>query len=166
MSAPRKVRKNQPVKIRSMQRLTTSIEATTALKEVTILMKPVEATYQAATQVKVLSPEILNIIEADVFHGAEGSMKGGAMVSHHSLYRGQSPWHGMRWSLRKLGRSPKPSYEYAGTSQNRRELANGLGEVGLADSTRSMGKPCARGSGQQWNACLSTCQNNTLRLGL
>jgi hypothetical protein len=166
MSAPREVRKNQPVKIRSMQRLTTSVEATTALKEVTNLMKPVGATYQAATQVKVLSPEISDIIEADVFHCTEGCMKDGAMVSHHSLYRGLSPWHDMRWSLRKLGRSPKLSCEYAGTSQNRRELANSLGEVGLADSTRSMGKPCTWGSGQQWNTCLSTCQNNTLRLGL
>ncbi|CAM9149187.1 unnamed protein product [Choristocarpus tenellus] len=51
-------------------------------------MKPIEATYQAATQVKVLSPEISDIIEADVFHCAESCMKGDAMVSHHSLYRG------------------------------------------------------------------------------
>ncbi len=105
MSAPRKVRKNQLVKIPPMQSLTNSIEATIALQEATNVMKPVEATYQAATQVKVLSPEISNIIEADVFHSAEGSMKGDVMVSHNSLYRGRSPWHGMRWSLRKLGRS-------------------------------------------------------------
>jgi hypothetical protein len=88
-----------------MQRLTTSIEATIALHEVTSVMKPVEATYQAATQVKVLSPEIFHVIEADVFHCAEGSMKDDTMVSHYSLYRGRSPWHDMRWSLRKLGRS-------------------------------------------------------------
>ena len=164
MSAPRKVRKNQSVKIRPMQRLTTSIEATIALHEVTSVMKPVEATYQAATQVKVLSPEMFDIIEADVFHCAEGSMKGDAMVSHHLLYRGLSPWHDMRWSLRKLGRSSVFSKEYNGTSQNRRGLANDAEEVGLIDSTRSIGKLCTWGSGQQWNVWLSTSQINTPRL--
>ena len=124
-------------------------------------MKPIEATYQAATQVKVLSPEISNIIEADVLHKTEGSMKGGAMVSHHSLYRGPSPWHDMRWSLRKLGRSSVFLKEYARTSQNRRGLANDTEEVGLTDSTRSMGKLCTWGSGQQWNVWLSTSQINT-----
>jgi len=86
------------------------------------------------------------------------------MVSHHSLYRGRSPWHGMRWSLSKLGRSSVFSEEYVGTSQNRRELANDTEEVGLTDSTRSMGKLCTWGSGQQWKAWLSTSHNNTLRL--
>lgn len=132
-----------------MQSLTNSIEATIALQEVTNVMKPVEATYQAATQVKVLSPEIYDIIEADVFHCAEGSMKDDTMVSHHSLYRGPSLWHDMRWILRKLGRSSVFSKEYAGTSQNRRGLANGAEEVGLTDSTRSIGKLCTWGSGQQ-----------------
>ena len=47
----------------------------------------------------------------------------------------------MRWSLRKLGRSSVFSKEYARTSQNRRGLANDTEEVGLTDSTRSMGKP-------------------------
>ncbi len=164
MSAPSEVRKIQSVRIRSMQSLTNSIEATIALQEATNVMKPVEATYQAATQVKVLSPEITEIIEADVFHCAEGSMKGDVMVSHHLLYRGLSPWHGMRWSLRKLGRSSVFSKEYARTSQNRRELANDAEEVGLTDSTRSMGKLCTWGSGQQWKAWLSTVQFNTLRL--
>ena len=159
--APRKVRKIQLVRIRPMQSLTNSIEATVALQEVTNVMKPIEATYQAATQVKVLSPEISNIIEADVLHKTEGSMKGGAMVSHHSLYRGPSPWHDMRWSLRKLGRSSVFLKEYARTSQNRRGLANDTEEVGLTDSTRSMGKLCTWGSGQQWNVWLSTSQINT-----
>jgi hypothetical protein len=59
MSAPRKVRKIQSVRIRPMQSLTNSIEATIALQEVTNVVKPVEVTYQATTQVKVLSPEII-----------------------------------------------------------------------------------------------------------
>ena len=119
MGAPRKVRKEQSVKIRSIQSLTNGIEPTIALHEVTSVMKPIGGTYQAATQVKVLSPENYDIIEADVLHSAEGSMKGGDMVSHHSLYRGLSPWHDMRWNLRKLGRSSMFSKEYARTSQNR-----------------------------------------------
>ena len=127
-------------------------------------MKPVEATYQATTQVKVLSPEIDDIIEADVLRNAEGSMKGDAMVSHSLLYRGLSPWHDMRWSVRKLGRSSVSSKEYVRTSQNRRELTNDTEEVGLTDSTRSIGKLCTWGSGQQWNVWLSTSQNNTPRL--
>ena len=159
-----KVRKNQLVRIRSMQSLTNSIEATIALQEVTNVMKPIEATYQAAMQVKVLSPEIYDIIEADVLRYTEGSMNVDVMVSHHSLYRGRSPWHGMRWSLRKLGRSSVFSEEYVGTSQNRRELANDTEEVGLIDSTRSVGKLRTWGSGQQWKALLSTSHNNTLRL--
>ena len=164
MSAPRKVRKIQLVRIRPMQSLTNSIEATIALQEVTNVVKPVEVTYQATTQVKVLSPEIIKIIEADVFHCAEGNMKGDIMVSHHSLYRGQSPWHVMRWILCKLGRSSVFSKEYVRTSQNRRELTNDIEEVGLTDSTRSIGKLCTWGSGQQWKAWLSTSHNNTLRL--
>ena len=86
MGAPRKVRKEQLVKIQPMQSLTNSIEPTIALQEVTNVMKPMEGTYQAATQVKVLSPEILDIIEVDVFHCAEDSMKDDAMVSYtHSI---------------------------------------------------------------------------------
>jgi hypothetical protein len=119
-----------------MQSLTNSIEATIALQEVTNVMKPIEATYQAATQVKVLSPGMFDIIEADVLHCTEGSMKYDAMVSHNSK-------------------------EYAGTSQNRQGLANDAEEVGLTDSTRSIGKLCTWGSGQQWNVWLSTNQINT-----
>lgn len=40
--------------------------------------------------------------------------------------------------------------EYAGTSLKGRGLAEGSMVVGLADSTRSMGKPCTGGSDQQW----------------
>ena len=97
-------------------------------------------------------------------HYAEGSMNGGVKVSYHSPYRGQSPWHGMRWSLRKLGRSSVFSEEYVGTSQNRRELANDTEEVRLTDSTWSIGKLCTWGSGPKWEAWLSTSHNNTLRL--
>lgn len=164
MSAPRKVCKEQSVRIRSIQSLTDSIEPNIALHKVTSVMKPVGGTYQAATQVKVLSSEIPDIIEADVFHYTEGSMKDGDMVSHHSLYRSRSPWHGMRWNLHKLGRSSMFSKEYAGTSQNRQELANDVEEVGLIDSTQSVGKLCTWGSDQQYGGSVNGNWSNTRRL--
>ena len=137
----------------------------TALHKVTSVMKPVGGTYQAATQVKVLSSEIPDdIIEADVFHYEEGSMKDDDMVSHHSLYRSLSPWHDMRWNLCKLGRSSMFSKEYAGTSQNRRGLAKDIEEVGLLHSTRSMGKLCTRGREQQCGVCDRGDLSNTRRL--
>jgi hypothetical protein len=157
MCAPSEVLNSQSVKIRSMQRVTASIEPTTMLYLVTNAMKLVEGTYQAATQVKVLSPEITNIVEADVLHRAESSTKGDAKVSHHSLYRGHRPLHDMKWELGELGRSSVFLKRYAATSQQRRGAANDTEEVGLADSTRSIGKLCTWGSGQQYSDGLSTC---------
>ena len=164
MSAPSKAFNLQSVEIRPMQRLTTSIGPTIALQEVTNVVKPVEGTYQAATQVKVLSPEIFDIVDADVFHCAESSTKDDDMVSCHLVYRGLSPWHGMRWKLDELGRSSVFSKEYVGSSRQGRELTNDAEEVGLTDSTLSLGKPSTWGSGQRWRNCLRTCQTNTQRL--
>lgn len=62
MSAPSKALNLQTVKIRPMQRLTISIEPTIARQAVTNVVKPVEGTEQAATQVKVLSPEIYSTL--------------------------------------------------------------------------------------------------------
>jgi len=165
MRAPSKALNLQTVKIRPMQRLTTSIEPTTARQAVTNVVKPVEGTVQAATKVKVLSPEILNIVEVDALHYAEGRMKGDAMVSHHSLYRGLSPWHVLRWKLSELGRSSVfLGTRYVKTSQQRRGLANDAEEVGLTDSTRSVGKLHTWGSGQQWSDKFSSSFTNTQRL--
>jgi len=163
MSAPSKALNLLAVKIRSMQRLATGIEPTTARHEVTSVVKPVERTYQAATQVKVLSPEMFNIVEADVFHETESSTKGDVLASHSSLYRGLSPWHGMRWKLGELGRSSVFPDGYVGTSQQRRGRANDTEEVGLADSTLSLGKPSTWGSGQQYSDGLSTCLTDPQR---
>jgi hypothetical protein len=157
MSAPSKALNLQLVRIRPMQRLTTSIEPTIALQAVTNVVKPMGGTYQAATQVKVLIPVIFDVVEADVFHCAESGTKGDVKVSHHLLYRGLRPWHDMRWKLGELGRSSVFLKRYAETSQQRRGLANDTEEVGLADITLSMGKPYTRGSGQQWSDGLSTC---------
>ena len=161
-SAPRKALNLQTVKIRPMQRLTISIEPTIARQAVTNVVKPMEGTEQAATQVKVLSPEIVNIVEVDVLRYAEDSMKGDAMVSRHSLYRGLSPWHVLRWKLSELGRSSVFLWmRYGKTSQQRRGLANDAEEVGLTDSTLSAGKLHTRGSGQQWSVKLSSDFTNT-----
>jgi len=164
MCAPSKALNLQSVKIRSTQRLTTSVELTIALQEVTNVVKPVEGTYQAATQVKVLSPEIFNEVEADVLHYAESGTKGDVKVSCHLLYRGRRPWHGMRWKLSDLGKSSVFLKRYAETSQQRRGLADDAEEVGLSDSTLSMGKPCTCGSGQQCGICLNTILSNTQML--
>lgn len=147
----------QSVKIRSMQRLATSIEPTITLYLVTNAVKLMEGTYQAATKVKVLSPEMPDIVEADVFMRAESSTKVDVKASRHSLYRGLRPLHDMRWVLGKLGRSFVFLKGYAMTSQQRRGLANDTKEVGLIDSTRSIGKLCTWGSGQQYSDGLSTC---------
>ncbi len=53
--------------------------------------------------------------------------------------------------------------EYAETNRQRQESAEDTAEVGLADSTRGMGKPCTRGSGQQWYDGLSTGRLDTRR---
>ncbi len=147
-----------------MQRLTASIEPTIALHLVTNVMEPMVGTYQATTQVKVLSPEMFNIVEADVFVNAESRTKGDVKVSHHSLYRGLRPWHDLKWKLSELGRSSVFLKRYAVTSQQRREVANDAEEVGLTDSTLSIGKLCTRGSGQRYSDGLSTCLTNPQRL--
>ena len=166
MSAPSKAFNLQSVEIRSAQRLTASVEPTIALQEVTNVVKPMEGTYQAATQVKVLSPVMFDVVEADVFHCAESRTKGGVKVSHHLLYRGRSPWHGMKWKLSELGRSSVFLKRYAKTSQQRQGLANEAEEVGLADSTRSVGKPRTWGSGQQWSDGLSYLSCNPTEVKL
>lgn len=164
MSAPRKALNLQSVKVRSVQRLTTSIEPITVRQAVTNVVKPVRGRYQAATQVKVLSSEIANIVEADVIHVTESSMKDNALVSYSSLYRSLSPWHGMKRKLSELGRSSVFLQRYAVTSQKRQGVANDTEEVGLSDSTRSLGKLSTWGSGQRYSDGLSPCLIDPQRL--
>ena len=127
-------------------------------------MKPMEGTYQAATQVKVLSHETFNIIEVDTVHEVENSMKDDVMVSHHSLYRGLRPWHDKRWKLCELGRTLVFSKGYAGTSQQRQGLANDTRVVGLADSSLRLGKLATWRSGQRYCDGLRTHLTDTRRL--
>lgn len=164
MSAPRKAHKFQSVKIRYTQRLATGVEQTITLCKVTNMMKLMERTLQAATQVKVLSPEIFHDIEADVFHITESKMSRSDMASSYSLYRGLRPWHVMRWKLCELGRSTAFLKRYIRTSYKRRGLMDDVVEVGLTDSTLMTGKPSTWGSGQQCGDGLRSCVADTLRL--
>jgi len=62
-------------------------------------MKRPEGMYQTATKVKVLSPEIHDIEEADSFHLLEGSMSYTAMVRSSLLFRSLRPWYGTERKL-------------------------------------------------------------------
>ena len=75
MSAPSEVHRIQLVKIQPSQRLTTIAERPITSREVTNVMKLIERTIQAVTQVKVLSPVMFNIIEADILHN-DGKQQG------------------------------------------------------------------------------------------
>ena len=68
-------------------------------------MKPLEGSSQTATQVKVLSPVIFNVIEADGLRTSEGNKRGFTMVRAFFLFRGLSPRYDYEWKLRELGRS-------------------------------------------------------------
>ena len=67
-------------------------------------MEPPEGMYQTATKVKVLSPEITNIEEADSVHKLEGSMSCTAMARYSLLFRGLRPWYGTERKLSEPGR--------------------------------------------------------------
>ena len=70
MSAPSKAHNIQLVKIQRGQSLTNSPELNLALVKVTEQVKPGGRMYQAATQVNVLSPVIVIMIEVDTLHGS------------------------------------------------------------------------------------------------
>ncbi len=92
-----------------------------ALEEATNQVKPGVGKYQAATQVKVLSPEITNVEEVDSFHLLEDSMICNAKVSYRLFLRGLSPWHDTEWRHQELGRTmsfPKEAF-------NKQEMRGG-----------------------------------------
>jgi len=68
-------------------------------------MKPADGRYQTATQVKVISPEIINVGKVDSVHLLEDSTIYLAMVRGISLSRGLRPWYGIAWKLQELGRA-------------------------------------------------------------
>jgi hypothetical protein len=68
MRAPREAFREQLVKIQLRQSLANSLKRTIMLRKVTNVVKLMERTIQGATKVKVLSPEISDIIEVDIVH--------------------------------------------------------------------------------------------------
>ncbi|WP_353279027.1 hypothetical protein [Wolbachia endosymbiont (group B) of Longitarsus flavicornis] len=166
MGAPRKAFRRQLVKIQPRQSLASSLEQTIMLRKVTSVVKLVEWTTQDTTQVKVLSPEISYIIEVDIFHMMEDSMKDNDKASYHSLYRDRRPCHVLRWILNELGRSFVFLLRYVGASQQRRELTEDTKEVGLIDSTQSVGKLHTRGSDQRYSNWFRDCYTNTTEVGI
>lgn len=103
-------------------------------------MKPQDRKHQTATQVKVLSPEIILFIEADGFHLPEGNKEDFAMVRNLSLYRGLSPQYGVEWKSQKLGRSKQFSRERIfANNLKKKGSGNGCLEVGLLRSRGVIG---------------------------
>jgi len=86
-----------------------------------------------------------------------------------SAYRDLRVRHDARWSVYELGRTIGFFIELFGRVRWNKSKRQGLAEdsmvVGLVDSTRSMGKPCTGGSGQQWCTSFSTCFTGTQRSG-
>ena len=88
-------RKEQLVRIQPMQSVASSIEPNSTQQEVTNVVKLEGGTRQAVTQVKELSPEIDDIIEADIVRGIEGSKWDSIKGELSPLYRGRRPQHGL-----------------------------------------------------------------------
>ncbi len=74
MRVPSKVYNIQLVQIQPGERLATTPELNPARRVVTVCCEARGTGYWAATQVKVLSPEIYHVSEADVFYLTEGSI--------------------------------------------------------------------------------------------
>ena len=98
-------------------------------------MEPPEGMYQTATEVKVLSPEITNIGEADSVHKLEGSMSCTAMARYSVLFRGLRPWYGTE---RKLSEPGRPvlflEKQIPGNNLERRGFRDDRAGVGLIHS--------------------------------
>ena len=99
-------------------------------------MKPTDGRYQTATQVKVISPEIINVGKVDSVHELEDSTIYFVMVSYISLSRGLRPWYGIAWKLQELGRAciVPERYRIAVNNPERRGNGDDMQAVGLTHS--------------------------------
>jgi hypothetical protein len=105
MRAPSEAHINQSVRIRHEQRPATSSELNSTCREATNCVKLEGWMYQATTQVKVLSPEIIVIVEVDAVHLCGRQYCLSVKASEKQLYRGLSPLHDTRWKIGELGRT-------------------------------------------------------------
>ena len=99
-------------------------------------MKPTDGRYQTATQVKVISPEIINVGKVDSFHELEDSTIYFAMARGISLSRGLRPWYGIGWKLQELGRACifPVVCRIAVNNPERRGIGDAMQAVGLTHS--------------------------------
>ena len=149
--------KLQLVKIQSTQSIANSVEPNFTYREVTNYAKLKCGMYWVVTQVKGVSSEISEIAEVDMLSYMEDGMCSydkannycSAGVSDHDTIQ-----DGIYLNLG----DPLRSYEseYLETSCQEQGLRKDTMEVGLTHSTRSMGKPCTWGRGQQYSVSLST----------
>jgi hypothetical protein len=110
-------------------------------------MKLVDGSYQATTQVKVLSPENSRYWESRQcsYAGRRNSVERYGKLN--TAPRGLSPWHGNKWNCQELGRTRL--FRKGNLHINRRKggcREDGL-VVGLTHSTRRSGKPATWGRG-------------------
>ena len=92
---------------------------------------------QTATQVKGLSPEIINIEEADSFHILESRIYRTDMARCGLLFRGLRPWYGIEWKSQELGRP--------GLLPGRRIFADNLKKRGCRKGNTGVGLTHSRG---------------------
>lgn len=105
-------------------------------------------------------------MEVDTIHEVEDNMNGNTKASYHLLHRSLRPHHVLKWILSELGRSFVFLPRYVGTSQQRQELTEDTKEVGLIDSTQSVGKPYTWGSDQQYSNWFRDCDTSTTEIGV
>lgn len=106
---------------------------------------------------KDISSEIINIVEADMLHFMESRMCSCEKASNYCS-TGVSGHDTIQDGIYLNLGDPLYSYvsEYFKTSCQEQGLKEDTVEVGLTNSTLSMGKPCTWGSGQQYSVSLST----------
>ena len=170
MRAPSKAHNNQLVKIQSLQSLANSSEPNPTFVEVTKQAKLGGGMYQAETQVNVLSSVIVNVVEVDGIH-KRGRQNHSArnrrelFDSTGVLGIGMIQDGGCVNLGDPLNSSETKSLKCIKTSQKRQGLMEHSMEVGLVDSTRSVGKPCTWGSDQQRRNGFNTSLSGTPRSG-
>jgi len=153
MGAPSKRADNQVVRNHPAQGPASQVELNFAQEEATNPAKPKERMNQAVMQMNGLSPVIIIVTEADVFHfrgrrNQEGRHRLDAPGSVGVLDNGMIQ-EGCSVNLGDPAGSFAARREYVGTSRKRRGPADGTQEVGSTRITRSLGKPGTGGRGRQ-----------------